>query len=124
MIKKKIEGYYVRDCGTARFSPNPFKDEGFLDDADYWNPQFTTEDESAEMPLHQLDELLMLSQVVDDDRPYKIKITVELEPVEYVTNREEYMRRHNARLIERLARISGLDEKKLLKTVKKMGADV
>lgn len=124
MITKTIEGYYVRDCGNATFSPTPFEDKGYFDECNWWNNEWYTEDSSKEQCLDQLDELLILARDVDDNVPHRIKITVELEPVEYVSNRDEMKKKHVEHLVKQLSEAAGVDKEEILKSVKKMGGSV
>jgi len=110
MIKKEIEGYFVRECGTALFSQNEFEDNGWVDERGCWNSNFHTCDNASEHQLHNLDNLLMLSKDVDDDQPYRMKITVELEAVDYKSGRQSAMSRRKEWLKEQLKRIEEEEE--------------
>ena len=116
-MKKSIKGYYVRECGDVRFSTEPFEDNGYFDSAGYWNHEFETE--GTLFQLVDLDEILQLSRDISDNTPHSCKITIELEPCDYKSRREEERKRDIARYIRGLAIILECDSEKLSEALQK-----
>lgn len=115
-MQKTIEGYFLRPhTNGAEFSLDEWEDNGSFDDDGYWDEEWETEDERID--VDSLDSLFDLTSIIPDDKPYKIRITVEMEAVDYRSRLNEAQKKRIDYYAEQLACALGKKKEDVLSAV-------
>jgi hypothetical protein len=114
-MQKTIEGYFVRSSNGAMFSLDEWEDNGSFDNDDYWDEEWETTDE--EIDVDSLDSLFDLTSIIPDDKPYKIRITVEMEAVDCRSRLNEVQKKRIEHYAEQLASALGKSKEDVLSAV-------
>lgn len=114
-MQKTIEGYFVRSSNGAMFSLDEWEDNGSFDNDDYWDEEWETTDEGID--VDSLDGLFDLPSIIPDNTPYKIRITVEMEAVDYRSRLNEAQKKRIEHYAEQLACALGKKKEDVLSAV-------
>lgn len=114
-MRKTIEGYFLRYSNGAEFSLDEWEDNGSFDDDGYWDEEWETKDERID--VDSLDSLFDLTNIIPDNTPYKIRITVEMEAVDYRSRLNEAQKKRIDYYAEQLACALGKKKENVLSAV-------
>lgn len=114
-MRKTIEGYFLRYSNGAEFSLDEWEDNGSFDDDGYWDEEWETKDERID--VDSLDSLFDLTSIIPDDKPYKIRITVEMEAVDCRSRLNEAQKKRIDYYAEQLASALGKSKEDVLSAV-------